>query len=125
METKTTPTATATKKPAAKKVYKNKTTGTVVPAPKKVIKKKPVDTKALDTKNIKDTVKQVVESEREIKYKYPAEVDNQLDRKTFRQKVRNKLRSMERELAKVTGEKEKVKQEKALKAYRKEVLLVP
>ena len=90
---------------------------------KKVTK---VNPKELDNKNIKDTVKQIVESEREIKYNYPKEIDNQLDRKAWRQKVRNQLRSMERAITKAEdGSKEKVKLEREYKAYRKEVLLVP
>lgn len=80
---------------------------------------------ALDEKNIKDTVKQVVESEREIRYNYPPEVDNQLDRKGWRQKVRNKLRAMERALDKEKDEKAKAKLNKEYIAYRKQVLMVP
>ena len=89
-------------------------------------KKQKVDKKVLDTKNIKETVKQVVESEREIKYNYPAEIDNQLDRKKKKKKARNKLRLFERNIAKLEdGSKEKVKLEREYKNYRKEVLLVP
>ena len=119
------------KKPTttAKKTTTVKDTKTVAkPAANKVILKKgkpKVNEKQLDTENIKDTVKQIVESEREIKYKYPEGVDNQIDKKTFRQKTRNKLRSFERELAKLTDGKEKVKLNKEYQAYRKEVLLVP
>ena len=79
----------------------------------------------LDDKNIKDTIKQVVESEREIRYKYPEEVDNQLDRKGWRQKVRNKLRALERAIDKEKEEKAKAKLNKEYLAYRKEVLMVP
>ena len=79
----------------------------------------------LDDKNIKDTVKQTVESEREIRYNYPAEVDNQLDRKAWRQKVRNKIRAYERALSKEKDEKAKAKINKEYLAYRKEVLTVP
>lgn len=119
------------KKPTttAKKATTVKDTKTVAkPAANKVILKKgkpKVNEKQLDTENIKDTVKQIVESEREIKYKYPEGVDNQIDKKTFRQKTRNKLRSFERELAKLPDGKEKVKLNKEYQAYRKEVLLVP
>ena len=93
---------------------------------KQLLKNKKQTKRVLDTKNIKETVKQVVESEREIKYNYPAEIDNQLDRKAWRQKARNKLRLFERNIAKLEdGSKEKVKLEKEYKNYRKEVLLVP
>jgi len=61
---------------------------------------KPLSTKKLDKKNAKTTVKQVVKSQREIKYKYPTEVDNTLDRKAFRQKVRNEDRAFQRKLSK-------------------------
>ena len=117
--------ATLTKKPAkvskGKALVANETKNPTTT--KKVVK---ANEKELDTKNIKDTVKQVVESEREIKYKYPEEIDNQLDRKAWRQKTRNKLRTMERAITKSEeGSKEKVKLEREYKAYRKEVLLVP
>ena len=117
--------ATVTKNPA--KVSKGKAlvaNETKNPTTTKKVAK--VNTKELDTKNIKDTVKQVVESEREIKYNYPDDIDNQLDRKAWRQKIRNKLRAMERAITKAEdGSKEKVKLEREYKAYRKEVLLVP
>ena len=101
---------------------KKETIKSILPKPK--VKK--VSKADLDSKNIKDTIKQVVESEREIKYKYPEEIDNQLDRKAWRQKVRNTLRAMERNISKAEdGSKEKVKLEREYKAYRKEVLLVP
>ena len=117
MSTLTKKTVRATK---AKKVTNEAKDGKVT-----ITKKPVVDKKELDTKNIKDTVKQVVESEREIKYKYPEEIDNQLDRKTWRQKTRNKLRAFERELAKLEDGKDKVKLNKEYIAFRKEVLLVP
>lgn len=80
--------------------------------------------KALDTKNVKDTVKMTVESQREIKYNYPDDVTDQLERKAWRQKVRNKLNRLELNASKASG-KEKKDLDKALADYRKEVLLVP
>lgn len=120
--------ATLTKKPTrvskVKKVANE--TKEATPTTKKVVRKTKVDTAKLDTKNIKDTVKQVVESEREIKYNYPAEIDNQLDRKAWRQKTRNKLNAMQLKITKAEdGSKEKAKLEKEYREYRKQVLLVP
>lgn len=89
-------------------------------------KGKKANAKVLENKPVKNTVKQIVETEREIKYNYPDEIDNQLDRKAWRQKIRNKLRAMERGIIGAQdGSKEKVKLEREYKAYRKEVLLVP
>lgn len=79
---------------------------------------------ALDTKNVKDTVKMTVESQREIKYNYPDDLKDQLERKAWRQRVRNKLNRLELKASKATG-KEKKELEKALADYRKEVLMVP
>jgi hypothetical protein len=79
----------------------------------------------LDTKNIKDTVKQVVESTREIRYKYPEEINNQLDRKAWRQKTRNKMQKFESDLLKEKDEKKKGKLNREYLAFRKEVLMVP
>lgn len=83
-----------------------------------------VDKKVLDTKNVKTTVKQAVVSQREIKYKYPEELTDQLERKAWRQKVRAKLKSLELGLSRATGKEERLAK-KALEEFRKEVLLVP
>jgi hypothetical protein len=80
--------------------------------------------KELDTKNVKDTIRQTVESSREIKYKYPEDCDNTLDKKSFRQQTRNKLKAMESAMLKADP-KAKAKLEKEYKEYRKKVLLVP
>lgn len=90
---------------------------------KKVIKK--TKEAALDSKNVKETVKKIVTSEREVKYNYPESVDNPLDKKAWRAKVRSKLRQYESKILKEKDEKEKSKLEKAYNNYRKEVLLVP
>lgn len=92
---------------------------------KKVVKKKKSQEATLDTKNVKETVKKIVTSEREVKYNYPEEVDNPLDKKAWRAKVRSKLRQYESKILKEKDEKEKSKLEKAYNNYRKEVLLVP
>ena len=107
---------TATGKPDS---VKGKTT-------KKVIKKiKKTPEAVLDNKNVKETVKKIVTSEREVKYNYPETIDNQLDRKGWRAKVRTKLRQYESKLLKEKDDKERAKLEKAYNNYRKEVLLVP
>ena len=129
----------------AKKQVQENNEETVVATPKKRIsnkitkeavkevKKENLKTKRtkakeeLDTKNIKDTVKAIVETERELRYNYPEDVVDQIDRKKWRQKVRNKLRSFERELNKIEDHESKdyKKINKELQAYRKEVLMVP
>ena len=67
---------------------------------------------------------QKVAKERVVKYKYPEDVTDSLSRKTWRQKVRSKLRQLE--LAKARIEDQNSKEfKKALKeyeAYRSEVL---
>lgn len=111
--------ATTVKEATTTKVAKGSKTATI----KAKLKENKKD---LDTKNIKDTVKQIVQSERDIRYKYPEDIDNQLDRKAWRQKIRNKMRAYERALTKLeAGTKEYIKLEREHKAYRKEVLMVP
>jgi len=88
---------------------------------------KKLTNKKLDTKNVKSTVKQIVKSKREIKYKYPTEVELPMDRKQWRQKVRGKLRKFERDITAMRKNKSKgiTKVNVAYKKYRKLVLLVP
>ena len=52
----------------------------------------------------KAAVTQKVIVNRVLKYKYPKGCTDTLSRKTFRQKTRNALRKMERELSKLHGE---------------------
>ncbi len=109
----------STKKATKANVTKGKATT------KKVTKKK-VNKKDLDSKNIKDTVKKVVETKREMKYSYPEEMKDTLDRKKFRQKVRNKINSYQLQLLKLDeGSRDYKKLDKEYQAYRKQVLLVP
>lgn len=49
---------------------------------------------------------------RALKYRYPKGCTNTLARKTFRQKVRNALRKMERELDKLRGDDRRTQKEK-------------
>ena len=114
----TTKTATATPKASInlKKVSKVKT---------KTVDIKPEAKKLLDTKNLKDTVKTAVVSIRQVKWKYPADVNGPLDRKAWRGVQRNKLTKMEAAITTAETDKAKKLNEKALAEYRKEVLLVP
>jgi hypothetical protein len=82
----------------------------------------------VDSKNIKDTVKQAVVSQREIKYKYPEDIINDpAKKKTFRQVARNKMKNLENDLAKVANRDSKEWRiaNRKLKAYKTEVLMVP
>lgn len=79
----------------------------------------------LDTKNTKDTVKQTVKSVRNIKYKYPEDIEGPVKRKSWRQKVRNQFKKLELAVAKAEDAKAEKEAKKALQDYREEVLLVP
>lgn len=78
----------------------------------------------LDKDNVKDTVKKVVETQRELKYNYPEDMKDPMERKRFRQQVRNKLYKYERDIPNLKG-KELTDLTKEYNDYRKEVLLVP
>lgn len=80
---------------------------------------------SVDKKNVKTTKKQIVETRREVKYKYPSDVKEPLDRKAWRQKVRAQLKTLEAALGKAANNKAKSQANKELKAYQEEVLLVP
>lgn len=82
-------------------------TGTKTKTIKKVLKPKT----ELDETN-KKVVTQKVIVHRELKYKYPKDCKEVLKRKSFRQKVRNAIRKMEREIAKLKGEDRRVLKEK-------------
>lgn len=60
-------------------------------------------------------LEQVV-STREVKYIYPADVNDPISRKRWRQGVRNKLHTLEREMYRIQ-DKESKEYKKALKAY--------
>ena len=68
-------------------------------------------------------LEQVV-SQREVKYIYPDDVQDTLARKKWRQKVRNELHRLEREMHRITDQnsKEFKAAKKAFEAYQKEVL---
>jgi hypothetical protein len=96
-----------------------KATGTKT-LPKKVAAK-PAAKKTLEKTN-KKVITQKVISNRELKYKYPRGCKDTLARKAFRQKVRNAIRKMERDIAKQRGEDRRVLKEK-LAAYQAEHLM--
>lgn len=90
--------------------------------------KKTISKEELDKRNVKKTIKKIITSEREIKYKYPEDLIGVLDRKAWRQRTRKKLENLELALAraKETGEEKAIKKaNKEYQKYRKEVLLVP
>ena len=95
--------ATKVEATTAAKTKKKRTHKAKVETAKTTITKKGTKTKKaiLDKKNAKTTVKQVVKSQREIKYKYPEDIDNQLDRKAWRQKVRGKDKQFKLKIAKM------------------------
>lgn len=144
-----TPATTAQAEPKSKKAKKNKaakanetepTTGKVkkvkktkkevalaapeVKADKK--KKKTAKDKAVeDTANQqKPSIIEEVISHRDVKYIYPEDVTDTLTRKSWRQKVRAKLRQLERDMFRITDQnsKEYKKAKKAYEEYRAEVL---
>lgn len=68
-------------------------------------------------------IEQVI-SNREVKYIYPEDIDNTLDRKKWRQQVRNELRKLEREMYRIKDQtsKEFAKAKKAYESYKATVL---
>lgn len=123
----------STKKPTAKKLEEK--------ADKKVEEKKPVakSTKKVEkskaetkkeavtkevTKINKTNLVEKVVSNREVKYVYPDDINDTLSRKAWRQKVRNKLDKLERDMFRIKDQnsKEYKAAEKAYNEYRKTVL---
>jgi len=89
--------------------------------------KKSTNTRAkkLDKANVKAVVKQVVKSKREIKYKYPEGIEGTLERKAWRQKVRNKNTQFIKKIAKADSETSKKKLGIQMRKFRKEHYMVP
>lgn len=89
-------------------------------------KKKTAKDKAVeDTANQqKLSIIEEVISHRDVKYIYPEDVTDTLSRKSWRQKVRAKLRQLERDMFRITDQnsKEYKKAKKAYEEYRAEVL---
>lgn len=140
------PATTAQVEPKSKKAKKNKaakaqetepTTGKVKKAKNEAApaapeakadkkKKKTAKDKAVeDTANQqKPSIIEEVISHRDVKYIYPEDVTDTLSRKSWRQKVRAKLRQLERDMFRITDQnsKEYKKAKKAYEEYRAEVL---
>ena len=79
----------------------------------------------LDTKNLKDTVKTAVISQREVKWKYPEDINGPIDRKKWRGQQRDKLTKLTAAVTLAGDDKTKKTAERTLTQFRKEVLLVP
>lgn len=78
----------------------------------------------LDKKNLERHVEAVV-SKREVKWIYPADINDTVSRKKFRQTSRDKIRKLERDIKANKDEKKTPQLEKELKALRKELLHNP
>lgn len=74
--------------------------------PKKTAK--PVKKQKLAKANT-NTITQKVVIKRKLKYVYPKGMTDTLKRKAFRQQIRNGLRKLERDFAKLKGEEKKAK----------------
>jgi len=85
----------------------------------KVVTKKAAHAELEDTN--KKVVLQKVISHRELKYIYPKDCKDTLARKTYRQKVRNHIRLLGREIDKLKGDERKALKE-TLEAYKVEHL---
>lgn len=95
---------------------------------KKVTKIVKITKSQADDKNIKETVKKVVESVREVKYVYPADIDTQEKKKAYRVKVRTKDKAFLKDIdtaTKAKNEKDLTSLSKKYAAFRKEHYLVP
>lgn len=90
------------------KASKKKETQVVEKQPKKITLKKKVSQveKEVDDINKTTLVEQVV-SNREVKYIYPADVNDTLSRKSWRQKVRNKLHKLEMAMYRIKDQNSK------------------
>ena len=109
-------TTTKSRKASKTKTSRAKASG------KKASKKS--NTTDLDSKNVKDTVTKIVETKREMKYVYPTDMTDQIEKKKYRQKIRNQIYKFERKIAKAEG-KELKSLGRQYKAFRKEALQVP
>lgn len=103
-----------TSKKEAKKEAKAKTSAKE--AKKEKASKKEKLTKKLALQQAVEVVEKVAK-ERVVKYKYPEDVTDSLSRKTWRQKVRSKLRQLELAKSRIDDQNSKEFKE-ALKAYK-------
>lgn len=119
--------APAIEEPKAEK--KNKKAKEETPAPEaKADKKKKKSAKdkavAETAEQQKPSIMEEVISHRDVKYIYPEDVIDTLSRKTWRQKTRNKLRALERDMLRIQDQnsKEYKKAKKAYEEFRDSVL---
>lgn len=100
--------ASVTEEVKTPKASKKKETQVVEKQPKKITLKKKVSQveKEVDDINKTTLVEQVV-SNREVKYIYPADVNDTLSRKSWRQKVRNKLHKLEMAMYRIKDQNSK------------------
>lgn len=77
-----------------------------------------------ENKNAEKTV-QKIQYERELKWRYPDGITKTGERKTFRQKSRNKLRRLESRLLKITEKAAKQLAMEEIEKFRTEVLMDP
>lgn len=105
-----------------KKVTTPKATTKKETKPKAETQKEKV-TKEVSKRNQTQLIEQVV-ANREVKYIYPEDVNDTLSRKSWRQKVRNKLERLERNMFRIKDQnsKEYKAAEKEYNEYRKTVL---
>ena len=92
----------------------------------KLKKKKSAKAKAVTetAEQQKPSIMEEVISHRDVKYLYPEDVTDTLSRKTWRQKTRNKLRTLERDMLRIQDQnsKEFKKAKKAYEEFRDSVL---
>jgi len=112
----------STKASASKKETKKEQKTEEAPTPETTSKKE-TKKETKKEKVTKDVVRaqntailETVLSTREVKYLYPADVQDTVTRKRWRQAVRNKLHQLEREMYRIQ-DKESKEYKKALKAY--------
>ncbi len=105
-----------TSKKEAKKEVKAEAKTSAKEAKKEKASKKEKLTKKLALQQAVEIVEKVAK-ERVVKYKYPEDVTDSLSRKTWRQKVRSKLRQLELAKSRIEDQNSKEFKE-ALKAYK-------
>lgn len=114
-----------TEEPKAKKDKKEETPAPEAKADKKKKKKSAKEEAVEDTaEQQKPSIMEEVISHRDVKYIYPEDVVDTLSRKTWRQKTRNKLRALERDMLRIQDQnsKEYKKAKKAYEEFRDSVL---
>lgn len=123
-DAKTTKKSKVTKKVEEPKVEEQpkSTTKKVTAKPKAEAKKEKV-TKEVTERNKNKLIEEVT-ANREVKYIYPDDVTDTLSRKAWRQKTRNKLEKLERDMYRIKDQnsKEFKAAKKAYDEYRKSVL---